>query len=192
MYACGYRARLLGSPRRSCTFSSLLSIARVIGYHLLWDSLALGIYPLKAFSSPEINTPGILRVSGRKWSAGSHGRPFYLPGTGPCAVRPFSRRETRGGALRAVAGSPPFPAARVPTAPRRWFRRGRPESHMMSQTVTQAGCLIPAPRPAGTMSPPGPAVRCVPGARAWPRAPGPCASHRRRPPLGRCGLGRAE
>lgn len=39
----------------------------------------------------------------------------------------------------------------------------QPESHMMSQTVTQAGCLIPTQHPGCTMSHPGHPARCIRG-----------------------------
>lgn len=57
------------------------------------------------------------------------------------------------------------------------FRRvsRQPESHMMSQTVTQAGCLIPTQRPSCTMSYPGhPACR-IGGSNAELPASGLCA-----------------
>lgn len=57
------------------------------------------------------------------------------------------------------------------------FRRAswQPESHMMSQTVTQAGCLIPTQRPSCTMSYPGHPARHIGGSNAGPPAPGLCA-----------------
>lgn len=119
--------------------------------------------------------------------------PFLSPGLG-CAVggRSCSRgRETPWAGLcwpearRAWGGEPPLRAF-VPehTRCRVGFRRrvgGRPESHMMSQTMTQAGCLIPTQRPSCTMSHPGHPARHIRGANPWPHAPRPFASCGRSP-----------
>lgn len=65
----------------------------------------------------------------------------------------------------------------------------QPESHMMSQTVTQAGCLIPTQHPGCTMSHPGHPARCIRGSNAGPPASGPYAYC---PPVRSLGLDRTE
>lgn len=89
--------------------------------------------------------------------------------------------DTLGGAL--LPGNTPNVGRRAPSAcfcaevpalPRR-FRRaaGLLESHMMSQTMTQAGCLNPTQRRSCTMSH---SACCIRGTNTWPHAPGPFTS----------------
>lgn len=109
---------------------------------------------------------GLPRASGRKWSAG---RPqpllFSLQGwavrwgaqggsaSGRHPGRGFARRKhaERGG--RAPLGT--SISAKAPELPLRVPSGGWPESHMMSQTMTQAVCLILTACPNCTMSHPG-------------------------------------
>lgn len=90
------------------------------------------------------------------------------------------RHPGRGFAHRKHAergeGSPGY--APLPKHPRCSveFRRAGGQSHMMSQTMTQAGCLNPTQRLSCTMSHPGHPARRVRGANTWPHAPRPYAS----------------
>lgn len=72
------------------------------------------------------------------------------------------------------------------------FRRagGRLESHMMSQTMTQAGCLILTRHPSCTMSHPRHPARRVRVANTRPQATPPFASCRHSPRLRGSGPGR--
>lgn len=114
--------------------------------------------------------------------------PFFgLSRAGRCSGGPIlvpRLGDTLGGAL--LTGSTQSVGRRAPYARvcakasvllrRLLWAAGRPESHMMSQTMTQAWCLNLTLRTSCTMSHPGHPARCTRGANTWPNAPPPFAS----------------
>lgn len=144
------------------------------------DLLSLGL------SSSET---GIQRASRRKWSSGRHRHQpllWSLCSGGLILVPRLG--DTLGGALltgstQSVGRRAPYArvCAKAPALLRRFlWAAGRPESHMMSQTMTQAWCLNLTLRTSCTMSHPGHPARCIRGANTWPNASPPFASASRR------------